>query len=227
MKLGLRTLPLALGLLATSCTPPRPPPPQGFAFHVSSDPNKPLSGARLLRDGKVVATSNGGGVASFQLDGRDGDTFDIAVDCPVGFQSPTQPVPVTLRRLASPEAIAEYEAACPPRTRAIVVAVKGGKGHRLPVMHLGEEIGRTDANGAATVLVRVGPQEQFDLALDTGAKEDSALRPQNPAATFTVKNRDEVLVFDPHFTEAKKPVPRAPRVTAPLKAVPLMPIRIQ
>lgn len=227
MKLGLRKLPLALGLLAASCTPPRPPPPQGFSFHVSSDPNKPLSGAHLVRDGKVVATSDGGGVASFQLDGRDGDTFDIAVDCPAGFQSPTQPVPVTLRRLAAPGAIAEYDAACPPRTRAIVVAVKGEKGHRLPVMHLGEEIGRTDASGAATVLLHVGPQEQFDLALDTSAKDDSSLRPQNPAATFTVKNRDEVLVFDPHFTEAKKPTPRAPRVAAPVKTAPLIPIRIQ
>jgi hypothetical protein len=79
----------------------------------------------------------------------------------------------------------------------------------------------------ATLLLRVGPQEPFDLALDTSAHDDAALRPQNPAATFTVKNSDEVVVFDPHFTEAPKPAPPRPRRAAAAPAGPRMPIRIQ
>jgi hypothetical protein len=216
----------SLSLTHAACAPPRPPPPQRFAFHVVSDPGKPLAGAKLLRDGKPLATSDEAGVAAFTMDGRDGETFGVSVECPTGFQPPAQPTQVMLRRLASSDVVAEYDAACLPRTRAIVVAVKGSKGHRLPIVRLGQEIARTDASGVATVLVRVGPQEQFDLALDTSAHDDLSLRPQSPAATFNVKNSDEVLVFDPHFTEAKKATPR-PRRTAPALDAPRMPIRIQ
>ena len=217
----------AVPLLLIACAPPRPPAPQRFAFHVASDPGKPLAGASLVRDGKVLATSDAAGVASFALDGHDGETFTVAVECPAGFQSPAQPTQVMLRRLASPDVVAEYDAACPPRTRAIVVAVKGPRGHRLPVLRLGQEIARTDSSGVATVLVRVGPQEQFDLALDTSAHSDLSLRPESPAATFTVNNSDEVLVFDPHFTEAPKPRPPRPRRASAAPQGPPVPIRIQ
>ena len=217
----------AVSLVLAACTPPRPPPPQRFSFRVASDPGKPLAGARLVRDGKVLATSDVTGLASFATEGREGDAFEVAVQCPAGFQSPGQPTSVLIRRLASPDVVAEYDAACPPRTRAIVVAVKGAKGHRLPVLHLGQEIARTDASGVATVLVRAEPQEQFDLALDTSAHDDVALRPQSPAATFSVKNGDDVLVFDPHFTEAPKPAPPRPRHVAAGPLPPRMPIRIQ
>jgi hypothetical protein len=218
---------VSLSLTAVACAPPRPPSPQRFAFHVASDPGKPLAGASLVRDGKVLATSDTAGVASFAVEGRDGETFNVSVECPAGFQSPAQPTSVMLRRLASSDVVAEYDAACPPRTRAIVVAVKGAKGHRLPVLHLGQEVARTDAAGVATVLVRMGPQEQFDLALDTSGHDDLSLRPQSPAATFTVKNSDEVLVFDPHFTEAAKPAPLRPRRASAAPQGPRLPIRIQ
>lgn len=214
-------------LVLAGCAPPRPPPPQRFAFRIASDPGKPLGGARLLRDGKVLATSDETGAASFSVEGRDGDAFDVSVECPAGFQSPAQPTSVLVRRLASTDVVAEYDAACPPRTRSIVVAVKGSKGHRLPVLRLGQEVARTDSSGVATVLVRVGPQEQFDLALDTSAPEDRALRPQSPAATFSVKNSDEVVVFDPRFTDAPRPAPPRPRRVPAAPPGPRMPIRIQ
>jgi hypothetical protein len=212
------------GLLLGACTPPRSSLTQRFAFNVSSDPGKALSGARLLRDGKPIATSDATGAALFTMAGHDGETFDVTVECPAGFQSPAQPTSVVLRRLANANVVAEYDVACTPKTRAIVVAVKGSKGHRLPVMHLGQEIARTDPSGVATVLLRVGPQEQFDLALDTSAQDDTGLRPQSPAATFSVKNSDEVLTFDPHFTELPKPAaPRPRRIAGPQR----LPIRIQ
>jgi hypothetical protein len=227
MKLGLLSrIASACLVVVAACAPPRPRPPQAFSFHVSSDPNKPLAGARILRDGRLLATSDDGGGASFEMDGHEGETFDVTVECPPGFQSPARPTTVMMRRLALPGAVAEYDAACRPKTRTIVVAVKGAKGHRLPVLQLGQEIARTDATGVATVLLRLGPEEPFDLALDTSAPDDAALRPQSPAATFLVKNRDDVLVFDPHFTEAKKPARRAPRAPGPIKG-PAMPVRIQ
>ncbi len=213
------------GLLLAACSPARSSLAQRFAFNVSSDPGKALSGARLLRDGKLIATSDATGAALFTMEGHDGETFDVSVECPAGFQSPAQPTSVVLRRLATANVVAEYDVACTPKTRAIVVAVKGSKGHRLPVMHLGQEIARTDTTGVATVLLHVGPQEQFDLALDTSAQDDTGLRPQSPAATFSVKNSDEVLTFDPHFSELPKPVAPTPR---PRRIGPQrLPIRIQ
>jgi hypothetical protein len=216
----------AATVLCAACAPPKPLPPQRFSFHVVSDPGQPLLGVRLVRDGKLLATTDASGVASFAADGRDGDAFDVAVECPAGFQSPLQATSVVVRRLAT-DVVAEYDAACAPRTRAFVVAVRGAKGHRLPVLRLGQEIARTDPAGVATVLVRVGPQEQLDLTLDTSAPEDLSLRPRSPVATFTTKNSDEVVAFDPHFTEAAKPAPRRVRRAAEAPEGPKFPIRIQ
>ena len=214
----------SVGLALGACSAPRQALVQRFAFHVASDPNKPLAGARLLRDGKVIASSDATGAAPFTMEGHDGETFEVTVECPSGYQSPAQPTVVMLRRLAATAVVAEYEAACTPRTRAVVVAVRGAKGHRLPVMNLGQEVGRTDASGFATVLLHLGPQEQFDLTLDTSARDDAGLRPQSPAATFSVKNSDEVVVFDPRFSEIPKPAPpRRHRAVGPQR----LPVRIQ
>ena len=47
-----------------------------------------------------VATTGADGRGKLRLSGRDGDSFDIAVGCPDGYQSPAKPVRVILRRLA-------------------------------------------------------------------------------------------------------------------------------
>ena len=48
--------------------------------------------------------------------------------------------------------------------------------------------------------------DDFDLVL--GTQDNAALRPQNPFASFVVKERDEVFVFDQRFELEKKRVVR-------------------
>jgi hypothetical protein len=216
---------LVAGVFLAACKAPSPPPPQQFAFPVFGDPGDPLAGAQVRTLGNVLATSSPDGVATFALDGRDGDTFDVAVECPSGYRSPTAPTTVTVHRLASTDRIAEYDVSCPPTTRTVVVAVKGERGHRLPVRQLGQEIGHTDASGVATVVLRTGPQEQVDLTLDTSDPENADLRPQNPAASFVVGNKDEIFVFDPHFAVAPKKAAWVAR--GPVRKGIPMPVRIQ
>jgi hypothetical protein len=191
------------------------------AVHVRSDPGKPLALAQVQYGGQTIATTDAAGVAKLTLHGSEGETFDVTVACPTGYQSPTSPISVVLRRLAEPGKVPEYDVRCPPTTREAVVAVRADKGAGLPVMYLGREIGRTDANGAATVLLRVRPLETFDLTLaTTGLPDKNAeqLRPANPVATFAVKDQDDVFVFEPRFTvEAKKVVVHAPAPKGPVR----------
>jgi hypothetical protein len=211
---------VSIALIAVGCTAP-PPPPLEVAVYVRSDPGKPLPEAQVQYSGQTIATTDASGIAKLTLHGTEGESFDVMIACPAGFQSPSQPVPIVLRRLADPGKVPQYDVRCPPTTRAAVIAVRADKGANLPVLYLGREIGRTDANGVATVLLHVRPQEAFDLMLATSGTGDAraeALRPQNPVATFTVKDQDDLFMFEPRFTvEAKKPVYRPPPPKGPVR----------
>jgi len=204
-----------------ACAAP-PAPPMEVAIHVKSDPGRPLKGAQILYGGQKVATTGDDGVAKISLRGSEGDAFDVSVSCPQGFRSPAQPLSVTLRRLADPSKVPQYDVACPPTTRAVVVAVRAEKGPNLPVMYLGREVARTDPLGAAHVLLEVHPDEPFDLMVATTEKGNEGLRPQNPVATFTVKNQDDLFVFEPRFSvETKKAAVHAPVFTGPIRLPPI------
>ncbi len=186
--------------------------PSPVTVAVESDPGVPLANAQILYGDKAVGTTGADGQARLNLGGIEGQSFDLSVRCPEGYQSPAAPVSVTLRRLADPARAPLYEARCRPTLRSVVVVVTADKGGNLPVMYLGSEVARTDASGAAHVLLHIPPGEQFSLTLATTGKGAEALRPRDPVATFAVGERDEVFVFDPHFTlEAKRRVaPRGP-----------------
>jgi hypothetical protein len=190
---------LVPALTACDRLKPVPPPPQEVIVRVASDPGKPIEGVELLHNGKKISATGPDGVAKLTLKGKDGESFDLFVKCPEGFQSPTKPLQVLLRRLADPSKKPEYTATCPPTERTAVVAVRAENGANLPVTHLGREIGRTDASGAAHVVLKIKSDESFSLVLDTSEKGKERLRPQNPVASFTVKDHDDVFVFDKKF----------------------------
>jgi hypothetical protein len=182
-----------------------PPPPQEIIFHVASDPGRPLKDAALIYSGQKVAATGEDGVGKLKLTGKDGESFDITVSCPDGYQSPAKPTTVILRRLADTSKVPEYDVSCPPTARTVVVAVRADGGPNLPVMYLGREVARTDAAGGAHVLLKLKPDETFDLVLGTTAdKANERLRPQNPFASFVVKDRDDVFTFDQKFEQEKK-----------------------
>jgi hypothetical protein len=217
---------LAASFATAACTA-KPPPLESkrCAFHVTGDPGSPVAGTELTVAGRVVGTTDARGVALVTLQGHEGETFDVGVRCPSDFQSP-RAQPVTLHKLAG-DAPTEYDATCRPKARSVVLAVNGMKGYRLPIVRLGQTIGETDESGVATLLLHVEPDESFEVTLDTSAPENAQLRPRNPTATFTTKNVDEVLVFDPQLSVVAKPRPAVARVHAPTKVVPLIPVRIQ
>lgn len=190
------------------------PTPIVVGVLVESDPGVPLPHAEIFYSGKNVGTTADDGTANLTLAGEEGQSFELSIRCPEGYKSPASPLAVKLRRLAEPGKVARYQAICTPLTRKVVVAVAADKGANLPVLYLGSEVARTDASGAATVLLRIAPGEQFSLTLDTSGKGAESLRPRNPIATFTVKNEDEVFVFNPHFAieRTARPVshPRGP-----------------
>src|SRR6185436_15686582 len=155
--------------LSVSCTAfePTVPPPQEILVRVSSDPGRPIKAADIFFNGQKVSTTDEEGMGKMQLQGKDGETFDIVVKCPEGFVSPQKPTQVVLKRLSDPTKKPEYAVLCPPTTRTVVIAVRADNGPNLPVMYLGREVGRTDPSGAAHVLLQLRPDEQFDLVLST------------------------------------------------------------
>jgi hypothetical protein len=193
---------LALPAAGCSALEPVPPPPLEVVVRIEGDPGRPIPGAALLYNGQKVSESHDDGVAQIKLNGKEGETFEIAVTCPEGFQSPQRPLQVILKRLADATKKPEYDVRCLPTTRTAVVAVRAEGGANLPVLYLGREIARTDSAGAAHVLLKQKPDEPFDLVL--GTAENERLRPQNPFASFVLKDRDEVFVFDQRFELEKK-----------------------
>lgn len=199
---------LAAWLLALPTCSAQPAPPFEIVVRVESDSDKPIKGAAITHDGKKVGVSGVDGVAVLRLRGEEGESFHFMVQCPQDFDSPTKPIQVVLRKVVESSKKPEYEAVCTPSTRNVVVAVRAENGADVPVMHLGKEVGRTDESGAAHILLRLKPNETFELQLETSDKAFDRLRPQNPSATFIVKQQDEVFAFDQKFTIEKKKVVR-------------------
>lgn len=189
-----------------SCNLLKPPPAKPFEAQVRvfSDPGRPLKGAEIYFKQKRIGVSDEAGVVNFRLKGAEGQLYDLTIKCPAGFQSPTKPLSVTLRKTADPGAKPEYQVDCPPMTRNVVVAVRADSGPNLPVMYQGKEIVRTDQSGAAHLLLNVPPNQMFQLQLGTDGDGAKDLRPQNPTATFEVKNEDAVLIFDQKFSVERK-----------------------
>ncbi len=196
--------PLAALVAISGCKFLEPPPAPSFeaTVKVVGDPDEPVAGAKVTYKTELIGVTDAAGRLSLRLKGAEGEVFDLTVACPQGYQSPSKPLTVTLRRIADQTTKPEYRVACPPTTRRIVVAVRAENGASLPVTYLGREVARTDASGAAHVKLDVTPNQAIQLVLDTGEEKD--LRPQNPAHTFEVKGADDVFVLDQSFKVERK-----------------------
>lgn len=198
------------GLLAaaTGCNLFKPPPPPSFqaTIRVEGDPGQPLAGTQIVFKNKQIGVTDAAGVLQFKLKGSEGQVFDLNVKCPDGYESPTKPVSVTLRKLADPKAQPEYRVQCPPSLRTVVVAVRAENGPNLPVVYLGKERTRTDQSGAAHLVLQVPPNQVLQVKLDTS--ESKSLKPESPTQTFEVKQADDVFVLDQTFKIERKYTPR-------------------
>ncbi len=184
------------------------PEPKPFEARVKvfGDPGQPLKGADVWYKQKKVGVTDDAGLVNFRLKGAEGEVYDLTVKCPTGFTSPSKPVSVVLRNTSDPTQRPEYQVDCIKSSRTVVVAVRADSGANLPVMYLGKEAARTDASGAAHVFLEVPPNQVFQLSIATEGDGGKDLRPQNPTATFEVKQADDVFVFDQKFKVEKKKV---------------------
>jgi hypothetical protein len=194
------SLPILLLLSCSGVSTPQKPPLE-VVVRVESDPGQPLSGADVLFNGKVIATTDDQGGAKLVLEGNEGDSYEVSVRCPDGYQSPTKMLFIPLHRLVDNSKPPEYDVQCPPTKRTAVVAIRAENGANVPVVYLGRTLGRLDGSGAATVMLEnLDAEQSFDLTLDTSEKGSELLRPQSPSSSFTLKNGDDVLVWDTKFT---------------------------
>jgi hypothetical protein len=186
---------------------------------VTSDPGKGLPEVVLKRGPTAVATTDAAGHAKVTVSGQEGDVVELTVECPDGHDSPNEPLTVALRRLSTNARSPRFEARCAPQMRTAVVGVRADNGPDLPVMHLGKEIARTDASGAALVVLPVRPNEHVSLVLDTKSAKGPRLRPESPTLTFVAKDRDELVTLDQRF-DVERPAPSR-RSSAPSGPKPL------
>lgn len=203
---------LSTGCAGVKLDPP-PPPPFKVAITVEGDPGQPVPGAVVVRGTKTVATTGADGRAELSIHGADGETVDAAIKCPDGFTSPAKPVTMRLARVTDGR-VPTFSVSCPPMTRRVVVAVKAENGPNLPILYLGKVVAHTDLSGAAHFALQAPPGNQFQVTLDTTAKENARLKPPSPSKPFTVGDKDDILVFEQKFDVEKKKVhaPRKPKV---------------
>jgi hypothetical protein len=210
---------LTLGCPKEDAAPvPAPDAPFSLAGLVTTDPGRPVAGAKVLLKTRTMGTTDANGFVKVEAIGSEGDTIALSIQCPEGFQSPERPIVSGLRRLAPGSPPPKFEARCTPLTRTMVVGVRTENGRDLPILYLGREVARTDASGAAHFLLQLKPSEQVLLTLSTVEKGSERLRPQNPSLTFVSKDQDDVLLLEQKFSvEAPKKV----YVRLPPKPMPL------
>jgi len=202
-----------LVLAGAGCGEPPPPQPFVVAVRVESDRGVPVAGANVTRGDRPLGTTGADGLATLKIAGAEGETAEVTVACPEGFQSPPKPASIRLTRLAEKSKVPEYSVACPPLTRRVVVAIRADNGPNLPVVYLDKTVTRTDASGAASFALEMPPGSQFTVALNTSERKD--IKPINPSRLFVVTGRDEIFLFDQKFDVEKKKPPPPPVVRMP------------
>lgn len=193
--------------IVLGCSPVEAPR-YAVAVRVESDPGQAVAGANVVGAGKTLAKTDASGLAALSLTGALGAQIALSVRCPEGFRQPSEPVSVILRPAEPNTPAPEYRVMCPPSLRSLVVSVRAPNAVGVPLRHLGKELARTDAQGAAHALLKVTPGEGLNLVLDTSAPEHHALRPKSPSFKLTMPDRDDVVLFDQTFIVDAPPAPK-------------------
>jgi len=207
---------VALSLLgaAPGCGNTAPPPLYPITLRVMSD-NRPLPGAAVVIGGRELGATDAQGRFRMETVGVEGSSVEVVVRCPAGFRSPAQPLSVVLRSTVQLDQAQrgqgiETTAQCPPTQRIAAVVVRVPGRPNLPILYENREITRTDLQGIAHMIFRVGGGDTLRLRVDT--REQPLLRPANPELVVHTIDADNVYVSTQGFEEAAPP--RAPRPRA-------------
>lgn len=208
---GIRSAVLVGFLALPMCEPP-PAPPVGVTLRVTTTQGRPVNGAEVRLRGSVTARSDEAGSARVVIGGKDGESFELHIQCPAPLRSPVRPLVV--RRLDIKGGAVEHSVKCEETQRTLIVAVRADNGPDLPIVYLGNEIGRTDRSGAAHLKIDANIHERVELTLSTAQKKMKGVHPQNPVAVFEPADHDEIREFAVDFkSDPKKqgPKPAAPK----------------
>src|SRR5690606_1663539 len=127
---------------------------QAMVQHVSEEA-KPIPDASVFVNGELVVKTGAEGAARVYVQGHAGDRFQLATTCPEGFRptpgSAEQDVFVAPNIASS--APPQFVFRCESTARKATITVRAENGPDLPIRYLGREVGRTDARGAATVVL--------------------------------------------------------------------------
>jgi hypothetical protein len=202
-----KTLSAALVLAVISlaaCKPPPPPAPVTVFVRVVDESKEPVSNAEIAAQSQVISRTGGDGRAEVTVGGREGATYVLDVRCPDGYRSPE--APLEIRRLDNgSSAPPEYVTRCSRLRHKLVVHVQvAGAGGSLPVLYLGKQLTRTDADGKARVVLEGDALERIDLQLDTSDAAFAKVHPQSPVASFEIPTVDGETTFELKFTQDKK-----------------------
>jgi hypothetical protein len=172
-----------------------------FVVKVEAEPGRGLADAQALINGETVGRTDARGSVALRVRGREGDVVAVVVKCPAGHRAPVAPLFVPLRRLLDSNVVPEFAAQCTPTTRTLVVALRTEGGANLPVRYLGRELARTDAFGAAHLMLDIPADEVVELHLDTA--EQSDLRPISPTLRVQAPRDEQLVAVSQTFTQRR------------------------
>lgn len=201
-----------LALLAAGCSTVFGEPPTysfSFTIRVVSDDGTPISGAEITGAGQPATTDRDGRLG-LEVRGREGDRRTFLVRCPKEYQSPAEPLVISLHRNGEGAQRPVYGTTCVPLKRTVVVAVRAEGGAGLPIYYLDEEVARIDDSGAAHFVVQAAPGEPFRVAIDT-PDSDAELRPIDPTVELSVGPSDDILLVEQKFTRVVRELPKRVR----------------
>ncbi|MDH5491235.1 MAG: hypothetical protein OEY14_04725 [Myxococcales bacterium] len=182
-----------------------PLPQHVLTFHVESESGEPLSGVAIQLNGADAGQSDAEGLVQAVVRGPEGTSFSATWTCPEGYRAPTAPQQITVRSFQGLDPDSATGLAmtlkCLPASRSVGFVIRTNAQADLPIVLNGTEVARTNAAGVAHYAADAAPGTNFRVQISTQGR---ALRPQNPSATFTLADADDVFVFPQEF-ESEEP----------------------
>lgn len=177
-----------------------------FSVKVDAEPGRGLADVQASIKGETLGRTDDRGGVTLRVRGREGDVVAVDLECPAGHRAPEGPLFVPLRRLVDTNVVPEFAARCTPTTRTLIVALRAEGGANVPVRYLGRELARTDAFGAAHLMLDVPVDEVVELSLNT--EEQSELRPISPTLRVQATRDEQLVAVSQTFTQRRpvKPV---------------------
>ncbi len=186
-----------------------------FNVKVEAEPGHGLAGAQVSIKGETVGKTDDRGSVIVRVRGHEGDVVAVHLECPAGHRAPVDALFVPLRRLLDRNVVPEFAAQCTPTTRTLIVALRAVGGANVPVLYLGREVARTDAFGAAHLMLDVPVEEVVELSLNTDEQPD--LRPISPTLRVPAPGEEQLVAVSQTFTQRRPDKPVKVKRSGPVR----------